>query len=141
MSEPAANVKLTRNQQLVYDALTGAKTPLSAYTLLDQLRDSGFRAPLQVYRALEKLIEIGQVHRLESINSFVACQHSDCDHHKAVAFAICNSCEHVDELSSAELSKLVGTISEASNFALEGSVVELRGKCHACSKQAASETG
>ena len=74
MSEPAADLKLTRNQQLVYDALTGAKTPLSAYTLLDQLRDAGFRAPLQVYRALEKLIEIGQVHRLESINSFVACQ-------------------------------------------------------------------
>lgn len=141
MSEPAADMKLTRNQQLVYDALTGAKTPLSAYTLLDQLRDSGFRAPLQVYRALEKLIEIGQVHRLESINSFVACQHSDCDHHKAVAFAICNSCEHVDELSNAELSKLISTISDASNFALEGSVVELRGKCNACSEQSSGATG
>ena len=78
MNEHAADVKLTRNQQLVYDALTGADTPLSAYSLLDQLRESGFRAPLQVYRALEKLIELGQVHRLESINSFVACQHSDC---------------------------------------------------------------
>ena len=140
MSEPAANVKLTRNQQLVYDALTGADTPLSAYSLLDQLRDSGFRAPLQVYRALEKLIELGQVHRLESINSFVACQHSDCDHHKAVAFAICSSCEHVDELTSAELSKLVATISDASNFALEGSVVELRGKCQACAQQSPSES-
>lgn len=141
MSEPATDLKLTRNQQLVYDALTGAKTPLSAYTLLDLLRDSGFRAPLQVYRALEKLIEIGQVHRLESINSFVACQHSDCDHHKAVAFAICNSCEHVDELSSAELSKLVATISNASNFALENSVVELRGKCQACTEGATNENG
>ena len=135
MSEHA-DVKLTRNQQLVYDALTDSQTPLSAYTLLDRLRDSGFRAPLQVYRALEKLIEIGQAHRLESLNSFVACQHTDCDHHKAVAFAICSSCENVDELSNAELSALVKTISKTSYFELESSVVELRGKCQACAKAA-----
>jgi Fur family zinc uptake transcriptional regulator len=134
MSDQTADVKLTRNQQLVFDALTDAQTPLSAYTLLDQLRDSGFRAPLQVYRALEKLIEIGQVHRLESLNSFVACQHTDCDHHKAVAFAICNSCENVDELSNAELSSLVKSISTDSHFELESSVVELRGKCEACAR-------
>lgn len=44
---------LTRNQTLVFDVLSKADGPLSAYTILDQLRDDGFRAPLQVYRALE----------------------------------------------------------------------------------------
>ena len=40
--------ELTKNQSLVYDALTGADGPLSAYTILDRLRGRGFRAPLQV---------------------------------------------------------------------------------------------
>ena len=53
MSHPQ---KLTRNQSLVLGALTNAGGPLSAYTILDRLRDDGFRAPLQVYRALEKLL-------------------------------------------------------------------------------------
>ncbi|MCC2690339.1 MAG: zur, partial [Rhizobiaceae bacterium] len=68
---PAENTKLTRNQQLVLARLEAASGPVSAYGLLDQLRDDGFRAPLQVYRALEGLIKGGLVHRLESLNAFV----------------------------------------------------------------------
>ncbi|HSO47903.1 MAG TPA: transcriptional repressor, partial [Rhizobiaceae bacterium] len=60
-----ATAELTKNQSLVMGALARSDGPLSAYTILDQLRDNGFRAPLQVYRALEKLVEFGLVHRLE----------------------------------------------------------------------------
>ncbi|MCS6758506.1 MAG: transcriptional repressor, partial [Candidatus Devosia euplotis] len=58
---------LTRNQGLVLGALAHADTPLSAYQLLDALRADGLRAPLQVYRALDKLVERGLAHRLESL--------------------------------------------------------------------------
>ena len=66
---------LTKNQSLVFETLQRADQPISAYTILDRLRDHGFRAPLQVYRALDKLVEAGLVHRLESLNAFVACAH------------------------------------------------------------------
>ena len=66
-----ARPDLTKNQDLVLRTLNGADAPLSAYDILDRLRDDGLRAPLQVYRALEKLIEQGLAHRLESINAFV----------------------------------------------------------------------
>ena len=90
---PAMNAKqdLTKNQSLVLDALSGAHGPLSAYTILDQLRDHGLRAPLQVYRALEKLLEYGLVHRLESLNAFVACRHPHCGDDSTMAFAICET--------------------------------------------------
>ena len=55
-SKTHAVADLTKNQQLVLDALCGAEGPLSAYTILDQLREQGFRAPPQVYRALDKLV-------------------------------------------------------------------------------------
>ena len=46
--------QLTNNEFLVMETLSNSNGALSAYTILDQLRESGFRAPLQVYRALEK---------------------------------------------------------------------------------------
>ena len=52
---------------------SGAKEPLTPYNILYDLRDHGFRGPTQVYRVLEKLLEIGMLHRIESMNAFVAC--------------------------------------------------------------------
>src|SRR5256885_11218862 len=68
---------LTTKQQRVLDTLRQAGAPLTAYALLDQLRDHGLTAPTQVYRALDKLAEQGVVHRLESLNAYVCCSHPD----------------------------------------------------------------
>ncbi|MGO8666395.1 transcriptional repressor, partial [Rhizobium ruizarguesonis] len=78
--------------------------PPSASTLLDQLRDHFFLAPLQVSLALAKLLEYSVVHQLESINSFAACAHpsDDCHRHGLVAFATCESCGQVMELHDQE---------------------------------------
>ena len=123
---------LTRNQGLVLEALSRADAPLSAYTILDQLRDAGFRAPPQVYRALEKLVESGRVHRLESLNAFVACQHPGCDGHTTVAFTICEQCDRVAEVSDTALVERIREIADASGFRVAKSTVELRGLCADC---------
>lgn len=123
---------LTRNQSLVFGALSRADGPLSAYTILDQLRDEGFRAPLQVYRALDKLVETGMVHRLESLNAFVACRHPGCDSRETIAFTICETCGHVTELSDAALETRLGELASQDGFKVKRAVVELRGVCAGC---------
>lgn len=123
---------LTKNQTFVMDALDKASGPLSAYTILDQLRESGFRAPLQVYRALDKLVEFGMVHRLESLNAFVACQQSHCADSETVAFKICEKCDLVEEISDAALTKRLNVIAREGNFDLKKSTIELRGVCKGC---------
>jgi Fur family transcriptional regulator, zinc uptake regulator len=128
----AEPTKLTRNQALVLGALEEAKAPLSAYSILDVLRHDGFRAPLQVYRALEKLVEAGLVHRLESLNAFVACQHRGCETQGDAAFAICGSCGKVEEVQDGALMSDIQALSSRSGFRLSRSVVELRGTCAAC---------
>ena len=124
---------LTKNQILVLDALTDAGGPLSAYGILDQLREHGFRAPLQVYRALEKLVDQGRVHRLESLNAFVACRHPGCESQEAVIFAICTDCGNVDEMTDAGLGKKLHLLASEVEFSLAKSTVELRGLCCNCS--------
>ncbi|SMC67270.1 Fur family transcriptional regulator [Rhizobium sp. RU36D] len=127
--------KLTRNQSLVYEVLGRSESPLSAYTILDRLRDQGFRAPLQVYRALEKLLEAGLVHRLESLNAFVACAHTSescCHNHGTVAFAICNSCGHVTEFHDHEVDHRLEDWARGRRFKAEKTTIEIRGLCEAC---------
>jgi len=126
------DAELTKNQSLVFEALSRVEGPLTAYNILDELREHGFRAPLQVYRALEKLIEFGMVHRLESLNAFVACRHPDCDASEVVAFTICETCGNVSEISDNTLTGRLSTLAQEARFALKKSIVELRGICRGC---------
>ena len=84
---------LTKNQQIVLDLVEKSTQPLKAYSILFNVQKKGIKAPLQVYRALDRLVEIGKIHKIESRNAFIACQDSSCQISKATAFSICESCE------------------------------------------------
>lgn len=127
---------LTRNQALVLATLTGADAPLSAYTILERLRDEGFRAPLQVYRALDKLRDYGLVHRLESVNAFVACQHPHHGTHHVMTFAICESCGGVTEFEDDAIGKRLDAWAHRHNFATRQTTIEISGLCESCATAA-----
>ncbi|WP_346269371.1 Fur family transcriptional regulator [Rhizobium wenxiniae] len=134
------NPALTKNQTLVFDVLEKSEGPMSAYTILDKLRDHGFRAPLQVYRALDKLTEFGMVHRLESLNAFVACAHREHEccggahghGHGTVAFAICESCNQVLEFHDHKVDHNLGDWAKSKGFKPSKTTIEIRGLCEKC---------
>jgi Fur family zinc uptake transcriptional regulator len=131
-----SHTELTKNQALVFGALSEAAGPLTAYAILDLLRDSGFRAPLQVYRALEKLVDYGLVHRLESLNAFVACSHTGCSGHGTAAFAICEKCGLVSEFAPEKALACLKDWTRDEGFKLSRTTIELRGVCRQCSAAA-----
>ncbi|KQT53784.1 Fur family transcriptional regulator [Aureimonas sp. Leaf454] len=123
---------LTKNQALVLKALEAAESPLSAYTILDAVRVEGIRAPLQIYRALDKLLELGLVHRLESLNAFVACAHPDCHGSSTMAFAICERCGQVAEFSEPTVADRLTGWARQSGFRPSKTTIEIKGLCAAC---------
>jgi len=129
-----AEPMLTANQKLVLDALKEADTPLSAYGLLERLTGDGIRAPLQVYRALDKLILLGFVHRLESLNAFVVCSHREQCHHRPAAFAICTQCGRVAEFLETAVDRGLARWSKGHAFRAERVTVEMRGVCGSCAE-------
>jgi Fur family transcriptional regulator, zinc uptake regulator len=131
-AESVSAADLTRNQALVLSTLSRAGAPLSAYTILDQLRDDGFRAPLQVYRALDKLLERGLVHRLESLSAFVACAHSHDHTHGLTAFAICEKCGQVSEFSDDVVEERLKDWAGRTGFRAAKTTIEIRGDCANC---------
>ena len=124
--------QLSKNQQIVLSIIEKAKGPLKAYSILYNVQKRGIKAPLQVYRALEKLIEIGKIHKIESKNAFIACKNSDCEISKATAFSICEKCEVVDEVSDVKLSNYLSKFNDKKGMKFKRFNLEFFGLCKRC---------
>lgn len=124
---------LTRNQHLVLDCLRRNGRAMTAYQLLDELRDAGLRAPVQIYRALESLGKEEMIHRIETLNAFVACRHHD--HCETAAFAICDDCRRVFEFTLPPETR-VTAVADSKGFKTRQTTVELHGSCADCTEKA-----
>ena len=123
---------LSKNQQIVLEIIERAKEPLKAYSILFNVQKKGINAPQQIYRALDKLIEIGKIHKIESKNAFVACKNANCEVSKATAFSICESCEKVEELNDLKLSKYLSSYSDKTGMKYKKYNLEFFGLCKRC---------
>lgn len=105
--------------------------PLSAYEVLGELRESHPKvAPPTIYRALAALTERGRVHRLESMNAFIACQ---CDRHmQASILSICDDCGTVEESVAPDLLEELSSVAGKSGFRPARHVIEIHGLCASC---------
>ena len=131
--------ELNRNDKKVLSALGRSEKPLSAYDILDRARSDALKAPVQVYRALEKLEGRGLVHRIEALNAFVACSEHDehckeSEHRHAKhrpGFVICRDCGSVREF---EDSRVLEIAEEAAGegFEVDFVALEVYGRCAAC---------
>tara|TARA_Y100001934_G_scaffold28812_1_gene31480 strand:+ start:1937 stop:2353 length:417 start_codon:yes stop_codon:yes gene_type:complete len=125
-----ASRSLPKNASLVHGFLRRQDGPVSAYQVLDGLRDAGINAPPTVYRALDQLVARGLAHRVESLNAFVACSHPE--HDEESGFAICTDCGSVTEFSGAAVLKALDDIARRQDFALDRTTIELSGQCSSC---------
>jgi len=122
---------LTKNQQLVFNLLKEEGVKMSAYQILDKLRGSGFSAPPTVYRALDFLISKGIVHKIESLNAFIACDHNH-EGEDSVFFEICNDCGETREYSDKKIYSQIHKHTERKNFKITKTTVEIHGQCEDC---------
>ena len=123
---------LTKNQQAVLSLLENSKEPLKAYTILFDIQKKGIKAPTQVYRALEKLIENGKVHKIESKNSYIACNNVNCNSQSSTSFLICEECDIVIELEKNNSSSYFSKLTEKFDFKYSEHNLEIYGYCKSC---------
>ena len=122
---------LNQNDNRVFKKLAASTKPMSAYDLLNALRGDDavvIKAPTQVYRSLDKLVEAGDVHRVAALNAFVACT---CEHKGSPpGFLVCTSCGMVSEFDAGGAARVPRK--RASGFAVQSMNVELSGLCKKC---------
>ncbi|MFD0857836.1 Fur family transcriptional regulator [Roseovarius aquimarinus] len=121
----------SQRQAEVLEVLQGNARPMTAYEILDKLKDSeAGLAPPTVYRALSALTEEGRAHRLESLNAFVPCQCAHVDH--APVLAICDDCGVVEEYADQDVMNRLTALARSTGFRAARHVVEVHGTCRAC---------
>jgi Fur family transcriptional regulator, zinc uptake regulator len=124
--------RLTPPRLHVYEIIAASSQPLSAYDVLAKLK-SKLRAPKPptAYRALEFLSAHGFIHRIESLNAYVACGE---DHqHNGSQFMICTSCGQVQEAHLCHVPPGLQSQADTNGFSIKRWSAELHGLCKACS--------
>ena len=123
--------RLTPLRRKVLELVWGSHRATKAYDLLAALGDEdGAAKPPTVYRTLEFLMELGLVHRIDSLNAFVGCPMPDRRH--TAQFLICGVCGEVSEMTASSIDRAVADQAAGSGFALSRQIIELHGKCPRC---------
>ena len=128
-------VRFTPIRRRVLELIAKANGGLKAYELLDKLTvEHAAARPPTVYRALDFLIEQGLVHRIESLNAYVACPCPEHDH--GFQLLICRHCGRVEELHLDDLSAQLSEQVRHLGFRIERQTIELLGSCDTCRNEA-----
>ncbi len=124
--------QLTELRRIVLTLVLEADGPLTAYQLLDRLKEIRKGAvPPTIYRGLDFLIEHGLIHKIERLNAFIPCADMEHNHHD-VQFLICRNCGTVAEIEDHTVAKALERAAEKQGFHPHNAMVELDGTCAAC---------
>ena len=127
-------LRLTPIRARVLRLIAEGGRPLKAYDLLDKVREgegAGAAAPPTVYRALDFLLANGFIHKLESVNAFVACHHPSTAQH-SVPFLICDRCHSAVELEDKQVVAALDERARALGFVPQAQTLEVHGLCARC---------
>lgn len=126
-------VRLTEKRRQVLEIIAKSHSAAGAYEILEKMAGpKGRPAPVIVYRALDFLMAQGLVHRLASLNAFIACANPQSDH--GSQFLICHDCRAVMEFSNPTLGTAIHEGAQAAGFSVEASMVEVSGLCADCAQ-------
>lgn len=125
--------RLTDQRREVLSLLLAAPGSLKAYDILAQIqKQKPTAAPPTVYRALDFLIAVGLIHKLDSMNAFVACRDFSSHVHRHGLMLICDRCNSVVELCDEALAERLTAVAAQAGFTAKPQDIEIKGLCAAC---------
>ncbi len=133
--------KLTALREQVLLLIWESHKPLRAYALMDMLSEKSQRriAPPTVYRALEFLLDLGLIHRINSLNAYIGCtsphSHQSSSQHsnqQSNYFFICSECHNTQEVIDSSLSVQIDKAAKEINFSSKQQWLEVTGLCKQC---------
>ena len=87
-------LRFTEIRKFILRLIWDNPKPSKAYDLLDEVSKMNYSAkPPTVYRALDFLLENGFIHKINTLNAYIACTHTL--KHDHCYFIICDKCDQV----------------------------------------------
>ena len=124
-------VRLTVLRAHILELIWQSHQPVGAYALLDILKSERRNAqPPTVYRALNFLLDLGLIHRIESVNAYIGCNTPHKNHN--TQFLICSSCGAAAEILDVRLDKAINALVTDAKFLVNYHSIEVEGQCPNC---------
>jgi Fur family zinc uptake transcriptional regulator len=124
-------LRFTPIRKRVLQLVWASHAPMAAYELLKALRkEKGNAEAPTIYRALDFLLQHGMVHKIESMNAYVGCDHPGNTH--TGQFLICTECNQVLEQESHDLRLIISRNALSYNFTIISQTIEIMGVCERC---------
>lgn len=128
-------LRFTPVRRRVLEIVLGSHRPMGAYDIMHALGDiQAVRkpAPPTVYRALDFLLREGFVHRIDTMNAYIACFTPERCHR--TYFLLCKRCGCVAEIEHLALDRALERAAADAGFAPEHETVEIAGLCAGCAE-------
>lgn len=124
--------RLSGMRRDIYRYLLTQRQPQTAYQIIEGMEGLLERrpSPLSVYRGLDFLVEIGRLHRLESLKAYTACVEPD--HHHAGVLFLCGDCGIAEEMDSSTIESWISKRAGRAGFQPKRQVLEVLGTCRNC---------
>lgn len=127
--------QLTPIRHKVLELIWESHEAVKAYDLLDKIKPFNDSAkPATVYRALDFLIEQRLIHRVESMNAFIGCNHVDANHD--LLLLICERCRQIEERSALSVMESLSRELAEAGFTAQRKTIEIHGICRHCAEKA-----
>jgi Fe2+ or Zn2+ uptake regulation protein len=132
--------RLTKARIALIECLSESKVPLSPKEILERAEKSLDKSEsmdtVTVYRILDKLYELGLVHRVAPGGDYIACTHLSCQSMPHI-MTHCVSCQKTNEIHVPEdiLSPLMWFMKTQKKFEPKKHLFQLDGLCERCSQQ------
>ena len=124
-------LNLTASRSAIMSALIKSNGPKTAYQILESMHKKvPSTKPATIYRALDFLCANGFAHRIESDNTYVACEGNESAH--VAQFLICLKCKQAIEFHSHQATAEITKRANKEGFKITEEVLEAKGFCQNC---------
>ncbi|MFO7298470.1 MAG: Fur family transcriptional regulator [Pseudomonadota bacterium] len=128
----AKGLRLTEQRRRVLEEIAASHHAVGAYEILERLAQKGKRlAPISVYRAIDALLDVGVVHRLESKNAFFACHTKHTAGGDQIVLT-CERCGRVAEVPGKPVFDAIAKAARQVSFQPGHTIAEVSGVCAEC---------
>lgn len=127
----ARGAQLTEQRREVLELLLRRAGHAKAYDIQEDMQSRHGRvAPTTVYRALDFLIDQHLVHKVDTTNSYVVCEHGH--HAHPTMMLICSSCGSIQEWQAPGWFEGLKAALRADASGFTPAAIEIKGRCAAC---------
>ena len=124
-------LNLTSSRAEIMSALIKFNAPKTAYQILEHIhKTKPSTKPATIYRALDFLCSNHFAHRIESDNTYIACDGNETPH--VAQFLICINCKQAIEFHSHTATTEISKRAKQEGFKITEEVLEAKGFCQNC---------